>query len=251
MPRKNCFGSAIVVICLVTLISTFAPAIQAQTITVKKRRQLISGQRAIIFDDQLAALRTRPDLKAPLLQRLRYGRTVGLTGPVRTSPDGMKFFLVSVSRNTRGWLLADAVIRPRHRADAERLSKVIAETEDLYSRMRLARLCADEFRGMAVAQQALFALGEAAEQAAVPLTREAKRRVNGLVENASSTLSGRTYALNYSGLDRYNRIGVTFDYDEAQQRFVYDGAAYRELIRSYPRSANAQLAREKLAKLKQ
>jgi hypothetical protein len=52
--------------------------------------------------------------------------------------------------------------------------------------------------------------------------------------------------LNYAGLDRYNRIGITFDYDTAAERIVYDGAAYRELLRKYPRSAEANEARQRL-----
>lgn len=252
MPRKKSFCSAFLAVCFTaTLISTLAPLAQAQTITLKKRKQLISGQRAIVFDDQLAALRTQPNLKAPLIQRLRYGRVVGIRSSVRKGPDGMRFFLVSISRNTSGWLLADAVIRPRHPDDAARLSKLLGETDDLYARMRLARLCADEFRGLPVAQQALLTLAEAAEQAAVRLSREAQRRIAGVIENAGSSINQREYALNYSGLDRYNRIGVTFDYDQSQQRFVYDGAAYRELLRYYPRSTNAQQVRERLAKLKE
>ncbi len=57
--------------------------------------------------------------------------------------------------------------------------------------------------------------------------------------------------LSFNGLDRYNRAGVTFDYDEARDLIVYDGAAYRELLRRYPRSAEAAIARERLAKLAQ
>jgi len=39
---------------------------------------------------------------------------------------------------------------------------------------------------------------------------------------------------------------VMFDYDAASDRIVYDGAAYRELARRYPRSDEAQDARKKL-----
>jgi hypothetical protein len=63
-------------------------------------------------------------------------------------------------------------------------------------------------------------------------------------------LTKRDFLLNYAGLDRYNRIGVTFDYDATSDRIVYDGAAYGELLRRYPRSVEAQTASERLERLK-
>jgi hypothetical protein len=125
--------------------------------------------------------------------------------------------------------------------------KLIEETRDEFVKARLAKLCADEFRNTKFGPKALVILGEAAESAAERLTRDAKRRVGDDEPNAG--LGKRDYLLNYAGLDRYNRIGVTFDYDEAADRMVYDGAAYRELLRRYPRSDEARGTREKLEKL--
>lgn len=252
MPRRLFCGPSVVAVCLaVTLISDFTLSLPAQALAfaVKKRRQFVPGQRAIVVDDRLAALRVRPDVKAPLVQRLRYGRQVGIIGPARASRDGMRFFPVAVTRNTRGWLPAGAVIRPHQSSDAARLSKLMDETEDIFLRARLARLCADEFRGMSVAPRALLVLGTAAEQAAERLSRAARRRVGDAAEEGSDSLNRREYALNYAGLDRYNRISVTFDYDQTLGRFVYDGAAYRELLRKYPRSAEAAEARVRLEEL--
>ena len=62
-------------------------------------------------------------------------------------------------------------------------------------------------------------------------------------------MSKRDFELSFNGLDQFNRAGVTFDYDEAKDQFVYDGAVYRELLRRYPRSAEAVQARERLAAL--
>ena len=53
--------------------------------------------------------------------------------------------------------------------------------------------------------------------------------------------------LNYVGLDRYNKLGVKFNYDS--DRFVYDGAAYREILRKYSHSPEAAEARMLLEKL--
>jgi hypothetical protein len=232
--------------------------IAAITATAQSRRKIfVPGQPGIIFDERLSALRDQPDVKAPLKQRMRRGRRVGILG-LRAAKDGAKFFHVAVSRNTRGWVLADAVIRPGAAADAEKLMRLIEETKDDFTKARLARLCADEFRAANFAPKALMILGEAAESEAAKLSRDAKRRVGegdasadpnaGRSSSQSPRLTRRGFMLNYAGLDRYNRIRVTFDYDATSDQIVYDGAAYRELLRRYPRSSEAQTARERLAK---
>jgi hypothetical protein len=237
----------------IRLIIAFAlAAVAAITATAQSERKVfVPGQRAVVFDERLSALRARPDVKAPLKQRMRRGRRVGVLG-ANTAKNGAKFFRVAVSRNTSGWVLADAVIRPGVAADAERLMGLIGETEDEYTKARLARLCADEFRATNFAPKALMILGETAEGAAARLSRDAKRRVgeDGSGAGPDAGLTKRDFLLNYAGLDRYNRIGVTFDYDATSDRIVYDGAAYRELLRRYPRDAGAQTASERLEKLK-
>lgn len=231
------------------LIAALALAlVAALTAQAQSRRNLfVPGRRAVVFDERLSALRAQPDVKAPLEQRLRRGRRVGVLGAA-TNKDGAKFLRVAVSRNTRGWVLADAVIRPGVAADAERLMRLIEETKDEFTRARLARLCADEFRSTKFAPKALMILGEAAESAADRLTRDARRRV--VDDEPDAGMSKRDFMLNYAGLDRYNRIGVMFDYDAASDRIVYDGAAYRELARRYPKSLEAKDAGARLARLK-
>src|SRR5215813_11421905 len=162
----------------IPLIIAFAlAAVAAVTTTAQSERKMyLPGQRAVIFDERLSALRARPDVKAPLKQRMRRGRRVGVLG-AGTAKDGLKFFRVAVSRNTSGWVLADAVIRPGDAADAERLMRLIEDTKDEFTKARLARLCADEFRATNFAPKALLILGEAAEGEAAKLSRDAKRRV--------------------------------------------------------------------------
>jgi hypothetical protein len=248
-------GSQIRLITAVALVMIVATTTTAQS----RRKIFVPGQPGIIFDERLSALRDQPDVKAPLKQRMRRGRRIGILGS-RTAKDGAKFFRVAVSRNTRGWVLSDAVIRPGAAADAEKLMRLIEETKDDFTKARLARLCADEFRAANFAPKALMILAEAAESEAAKLSRDAKRRVGegdaGAGPNASQNpsqnpkLTRRDFMLNYAGLDRYNRIGVTFDYDATSDRIVYDGAAYRELLRRYPRSSEARIARERLERLK-
>ncbi len=213
-----------------------------------KRKLFVPGQHAIVFDDRLSALREQPDVKAPLKQRLSRGRVVGIVGAAK-SKSGSPFVRVAISRNVRGWLLTAAIARLGRAADGDKILAAIAESKDDLVKARLARLCADELRAASIAPKALLALGQAAEHAAEKLSRDAERRLGDDVPEGG--VSKRDFVLSFNGLDRFNRAGVTFEYDEARDRIVYDGAAYRELLRRYPRNAEAATARARLAQLEQ
>lgn len=228
------------------LLILFTTASQAQAQT--RRKIVVPGQRAIVVDERLSALRTQPDVKAPLEQRLRRGRAIGILGSGK-GKNGQQFLRVAVTRNTRGWILAEAIVKSGNALDAERLAKLIEETTDDFVKARLARLCADEFRTTKFAPRCLLTLGETAEKVAERLTRDANRRVGD--EEPGAGLTKRDYLLNFSGLDRYNRIGITFDHSEAGDRIIYDGLAYREALKRYPRSAEASEADSRLKKLQQ
>jgi len=193
----------------------------------------LPGRRGVVIDERLSAVRSAPDMKSRLVQRLGRGRVVGILG-MPVARGGVKFYRVAISRNRRGWILSEAVVRSGSAADGERLLQLIEEKPDEYSRVVLARLCADEFSRTPVALKCLVRLGEAAERAADRLSRDAARRYP---VDGSSEDERRKLFLNFPGLDRYNRLRINFDYGDG--RLVYDGAAYRELKRRYPRSAEA------------
>lgn len=218
----------------------------ASVIAQTSRKLFIPGQHAVVFDDRLSALREQPDVKAPLKQRLSRGRVVGVLGTGK-SKSGSQFLRVAISRNVRGWVLAAAIARLGSAADGEKMLTAIAESKEDLLKLRLARLCADQLRLPTIAPKALLALGHAAEHAAEALSRAADRRLGDAVPTGG--LSKRDFVLSFNGLDRFNRAGVTFEYDETKDRIVYDGAAYRELLRRYPRSAEAQTVQERLSKL--
>lgn len=241
MPSFSLFCRSFCLLFVLLSVSATAPA-QA------RRRFYIPGQHAVVFDDRLSALREQPDVKAPLKQRLSRGRVVGILGSGK-SKSGSQFLRVAISRNVRGWVLAAAIARLGSAADGEKMLTAIAESKEDLLKLRLARLCADQLRLPTIAPKALLALGQAAEHAAETLSRAADRRLGDTVP--TSGLSKRDFVLSFNGLDRFNRAGVTFEYDEAGDRIVYDGAAYRELLRRYPRSAEAQTVQARLAKLAQ
>ncbi len=91
----------------------------------------------------------------------------------------------------------------------------------------------------------LLETGQTAEAEVPALTRRAERRVGTRLAAGNSDADG--YFENDPVLDRYNRLGVVFRYEEAEKTYRYDGAAYRKLVLRFPKSPEAALAREKLA----
>ena len=92
----------------------------------------------------------------------------------------------------------------------------------------------------------LLIYSQAAEDLAGRLSREAMRRLDENEMNAGGAPL-HSYFLNYNGLDRYNRQGVTFVFDNREKRLRYDGEGWQELVHRYPRSPQAAEARKKLA----
>ena len=192
------------------------------------------ARRAIVVDERFSALWEKPGWEGQLRRRLRRGRQVWLIGPPRVR-QGERFHRVAVSRRTQGWIHEAALVRPGDRADGERLWRVIEETEDDYVKVSLARLCALHFRGQPAAPRALWLLGETMTRVAYRLTLEAERRLGEIDPSRR-----RPAMMGFVSLDRYHRLGISFLYDEASGTLRYDGAAFEELRKRYPRSAEAQ-----------
>jgi hypothetical protein len=203
------------------------------------------GQRAIVVDERLAALRAEPSLTAPLVQRLGRGRLVALVGAPRRTEDGVSFYRVAVTRRTRGWLQVESVVAPARAREDERLLRLIQGSED-FDRIARARIFLDEFPHSPLRPTVLLLFGVEAEDVATRLSRDAGRRLKESELRATGAPL-RSYFLNFNELDRYRRQGITFTFDEIARQFHYDGASWRELVRRYPRSAEATEARQRLA----
>lgn len=201
---------------------------------------------AIVIDERLSVLRASPDLSGKLLRRIGRGRPLNITGR-RRSRDGVLFYSVTVTRRTRGWIQGEAVIVPRRSGDDERLLRLIEASAD-FDRLARARIFLDAFPHSYFRPRVLLIFGDAAEKAAIKLSQEAARRLN-LEEMQANRAPLFSYALNYAGLDRFNRQGVRFVFDREQQKLHYQGASWREIIRRYPKSAEASEARSRLADL--
>jgi len=224
----------------IILVSTGA-RMQAQ-----QRRVPPGGRIAIVVDTRLAALRAAPNLSATLLRRLGRGRFVSVRGSQRTT-DGLLFHRVAINRRTSGWLQSEAVVAGWHPNDDERLLHLLSGPDE-FERAARAKIFLDTFPRSPLRPAVLLLYSQAAEEAAEQLTRSAQRQFtrNEIPENGAPLFS---YFLNYNGLDRYNRQGVKFVFDESTKTFHYDGAALREILRRYPQSKEAEEARKILEKL--
>jgi hypothetical protein len=199
-----------------------------------------------VADERLAALRISPALSARLIRRLGRGSFVSVRGS-RRNHEGILFSRVVITRRTSGWVQSEALVMSGRNGDDQRLAHLIGGTDE-FERLARARIFLEAFPRSPLRPKVLLALGDAAEEAAAQLSREATRRF----ERREIPIDGApefSYYLNYNGLDRYNRQGVTFVFDRATKQFHYEGAAWRQILRWHSTSPQAAEAKKRLEKL--
>ncbi len=223
-------------------------SIWCSTSALAIKRAPAGGRVAIVIDERLSALRTTPELSGKLLRRIGRGGLVAVRGEKR-SRDGVVFYRVNVTSRTSGWVQREAMVSPWRADDDARFLRLIRASED-FDLIARARLFLDYFRQSALRPEVLMIYATAAEGAAAHLSRDASRRLEAK-EMSGGGAPLHSYYLNFNGLDRYNRQGITFTFDDPTKRFYYDGAAWRELANRYPRSPEAVEARKRLAALRE
>jgi len=231
--RTNALISVLLLILSVVLI-------QAQT---RSHRPTQVGRIAVVVDERLSALRSSPSLSGKLLHRISRGRLVAILAR-SVSSEGVIFYQVRLTTRTRGWMQREAVVSAARNSDDQSLLNLIRSSQE-FDRLVRAKIFLDTFRHSPLRPQVLLLYAEAAESAAAKLSREAVRRID-LNETAGGTAPAFSYFLNYSGLDRYNRQGVRFVFDEQTREFHYNGWAWSQIIALYPRSPEAEQARKRL-----
>lgn len=218
------------------------------SVLAQRRRIPPGGNIAVVGDERLAALRTAPSLSAHLIRRLSRGRLVSVRA-ARRNQEGVLFSHVVVTRRTSGWVQSEALVSAARNGDDQRLAHLIGGRDE-FDRIARARMFLDTFSRSTLRPKVLLALGDAAAEAAIQLSREAARRF----ERRDVPTDGApefSFYLNYTGLDRYNRQGVIFTFDRTARQFHYDGAAWREIVQRHPNSPEAVEARKRLASLSQ
>lgn len=231
------------VLIFLTLMILTCALVAAPVCARKKRRPPAGGRIAVVIDERLAALRAAPDLSAALLQRLGRGRAVALIG-IRNARGGLTFYRVAVTSRTSGWLQSEAVASPSRAGDDERVLRLARASED-FDRLARLRIFLDNFPRSPLRPPALMLFGESAEDAAAKLSRDAQKRLDER-EMSAGGAPVASYFMNYVGLDRYRKQGVSFVFDGTAKQFHYDGAAWREIVRRFPRSPEAVEARKHL-----
>jgi hypothetical protein len=205
----------------------------------QNRRPPAGGRLAIVVDERLAALRATPQLNGKLVRRLGRGRLVAIRS-MKTDHEGIAFFLVNVSSRTHGWIQREAVVSPSRAGDDRKLLTLIERSQG-FDRISRARIFLDYFPRSSLRPDVLLLFGDTAEELAARLSMDAARRMTDPGDAPEFS-----YYLNYTGLDRYNRQGVRFVFDKSTKHFHYDGAAWRELIRRYPKTQAAAEAQKRL-----
>ncbi len=205
------------------------------------------GQTAIVADDMLSVLRKTPSLFADPVQRMHVGRKVQILGVAEA--DGVRFYKVTAPPSSIGWVQADAVFGRFRAGDEERLAKLVRATSG-FEQVEIAAEFFGLYPDSSFRPAILLLFGDVLEEVAVKLTRDAASKLK-RGEMAASAAPLHSYYLNFVSLDRYRKLGIVFLFNSSARAFHYDGASWAELVKKYPKSAEAVEAIKRLDSLKQ
>lgn len=198
--------------------------------------------RAVVIDPRLAVIRDAPGYFGKTLQRLRRGREVTILGS--KPADGVIFLRVTISKRTNGWIQREAVAT-RAADDEDRLYRLTLGLNG-FEQFESARIFLAMFPNSVRRPRMLLLFGDLAESAAAKLSDQANKRLR-----SAAGAPYYAYLLNYSGLDRYRKLGVTFVVNNSTRRIHYSGDAWAEIVRRFPDSDDAVSARARLAVLEE
>lgn len=202
---------------------------------------------AVVVDERLAVLRMEPSLYARPVQRMRRGRILAIAGAKQF--DGVTFYRVVVPPNNYGWVQAEAVVEKGRRGDEERLARLV-QASDGFEKIERAILYLENFPNSGLSPAILLLLGDLAEENAQKLSQEATRRLDRR-EMAATGAPLHSFYLNYTGLDRYRKLGVNFLFNPNTKLFHYDGASWKVIITRFAKATEVEEAQKRLDSLKQ
>lgn len=227
-----------------------APAQQRRRIPPRSKPAAAAATKpsnaAVVVDERLSVLRSEPGFSARVVQRMRRGRTVTISGAREV--DGATFYRINAAPNY-GWVQAEAVAGRFKRGDDARLAKLVQSSED-FEQIERAAIFLEIFSDSPLRPAILLLMGDLMEETALRLSTEATRRLDRR-EMAASGAPLHSFYLNYVSLDRYRRLGVNFTFNTNTKSFHYDGANWREIVKKYPQSAEAFEAQKRLDSLKE
>jgi hypothetical protein len=229
-------------------ISAQQPTTRASA-TDDNSRSAQSGPRvylkAVVIDDRLSTLRRDPGLQSEVVRRLRLGHTAFIVSASNPRVGQPKFCRVAITRRTRGWILLAALAVQGRAGEDQRVMRRIETANDGFDRIRLCRILIERFGKSQLVPRALLLLGEEAERAAETLSQRARRRLADVsVDHSNAGL--KDYYLNDTGLDRYSKLRIVFDFNESSSEYVYDGRAYHDLLKRFPDREETTQARQRI-----
>ena len=210
--------------------------------TAKPSLAIPTFKKAFVIDDRLSVLRRKPDLQSEVIRRVRLGHAVYVVGISKVTSGEPRFYRIAVTRRTRGWIHEAALAIQGHPGEDQRILALIEASQGI-DKITLCRLLSQNFARSRLVARGTLLLGEEAERIAENLSPRIRRRLG---EVSSAFAAVRDYYLSDAGLDRYSKLGVAFEFNESTGEFVYDGKAYREVIKRFPASQEASVARGRL-----
>lgn len=205
------------------------------------------GRTAVVMDETISVLRSKPGLFANPVQRMRMGRRVKITGV--TEADGVKFFRVIATPPAAGWVQADAVFGKFRADDEERLARLV-QASGGFEQIEAATHFFELYPTSKFRPSILLLFGDLLEEAATKLSRDAGQRLSRR-EMAASGAPLHSYYLNFVSLDRYRRLGIIFLFNSSTKQFHYDGRAWKEIVGKFAASTEATEAQKRLDSLKE
>jgi hypothetical protein len=211
------------------------------------QKSVANSAKAIVIDERLAVLRTAPSLFAKPIQRMRRGRAVLISET--KDVDGVTFYRIIAVPNTQGWVQKEAVAGKFRRGDDERLARLV-QSSDGFDQIERARIFLENFPDSPFRPSILLLFGDLMEEIALKLSAEAAKRLSRR-EMAATGAPLHSFYLNYSSLDRYQRLGIGFAFNSSTRLFHYNGASWREIMQKSPATNEAREAQKRLDSLKE
>lgn len=203
---------------------------------------------AVVIDESLAVLRTRPSLFAESVQRMRRGRKVQITG--EKEADGVTFYrVIAEMPKISGWIQSEAVFGKFRRGDDERLARLIQASSG-FEQLEIAEQFFEMYPDSMLRPAILLLFGDLCEEIAATLSKNATRRLDRR-EMAASGAPLHSFYLNFVSLDRYRKLGIVFFFNASTKNYHYNGESWEELVKKYPKSNEAAEAQKRLEELKE
>jgi hypothetical protein len=205
------------------------------------------GSTAVVIDETLSVLRSKPSLFAEPIQRMRRGRKIVIQGVAEA--DGVRFYKVAAPPNKFGWVQADAVFGAFRPSDEERLARLV-QASDGFDQIEIATEFFSLYPRSAFRPVILLLFGDLLEEVAAKLSKDSSSHLSRR-EMAASGAPSHSYFLNFVSLDRYRKLGIIFLFNPATRNFHYDGASWKEIVAKYSASTEVAEAQKRLDSLKQ